>query len=240
MAHTEAMRWFFLSILLSVLTPALAKADDLRALQGAVAASTQRAAEMARNRDTAHDETLRALKALSQTPASEKARAAYDSATTREQAAAIGELQAAAALRNARQRLTEAVNSAFEQGEAIERAAARAARGELTPSVTDPLACDGPDCVRISAREHAALVLMGAVGASFDPAKWPPPNSEPDITLMRYAPDSPPLATLRRAAEDAAQRAKETQSRALTLRATLTPATADIDAYASMAIWAAR
>jgi hypothetical protein len=228
------MRWFFLPLLLGVVAAAVARADDLTALQETVASSAQHADDMAAAHAAAVGETLRTLKALSLAPASDKARIALDEATAREQAATIGDLQAAAAARNARQRLTEAVTGVFEQGEAIERAAARAVRGEVTPSVADALACDGPDCARISPREHAALILMGAVGPSFDPAKWPPADEASPITVLAYMPAALPLATLRRAAEEAAERTREIQAHAALLRGGLSAqsSAADIDAYA--------
>lgn len=205
----------------AIITPATA-AEPLIGLQRAVVEAQKRGDVLGKERLRLHQDTLKALAVLARAGADASRRAgalaAFAVAEQREASAAIGGLQATAAYRRARQALTEAVNDAVEQGEAVERAAARAGRGEVAPSVSDLLICDGPDCVLVTAREHTALVLMGAVGPSFDPTRWPPKDAPPPITVLAYAPGRAPLAELRRAADEAAQQAEGAGAEAGRLR----------------------
>lgn len=187
-------------------------AEPFIALQQAVRKAQIRVALTDQESAHLHQETLTALARLERAGADAGRRAgaviAFEAAERREAAQTISAVQATAAFRRARQALNEAVNVAVEQGDALERAAARAARGEVAPSVSDLLACDGPDCQPVSVREHAALVLMGAVGPAFDPAKWPQEGATPPVSVLAYAPAKPPLVILRRAVDDATQRAR--------------------------------
>jgi hypothetical protein len=194
-------------LLALVLTAGAAQAEPLIDLQRAVTKAEAAADARAQALNRAKRDVLGALAIKGNAAGNTIALAA---AEQREQAASIGALQSITALRRARQALTEAVTDAVEQGEAIERAAARAAHGDVAPSVSDLLACDGPDCVAIPVREHTALVLMGAVGASFDPTKWSPP--EHAITALPYLPAALPLRTLRTAADDARRTAQAAQA----------------------------
>lgn len=214
----------------TVSTPAWA--EPLIDLQRAVAAAEKRAEEQAAVHDRLHQDTLTAL--------SRGAAAAFIIAEQREEAAMVGDLQSVSALRRNRQGLTEAVNGLIEQADAIEHAAARAARGEVAPSASDLLACDGPDCVTVSPREHGALVLVGAVAPSFDRALWPPADTLLQITVLRSDGD-PALATMRTAAEKAGLAAHDAATKAESLRALATdPAAMKIYAEALVAADAAR
>jgi hypothetical protein len=186
-----------------------AHAEPLIGLQKALRAAEAEASAHDKLIDRAKADTLKAVAALGAKGNTAAVTALLAAAQQREQAAEIGALQSTAALRRARQALTEAVTDAIEQGEAIERAAARAGHGDVAPSVSDLLACDGPDCVPVSAREHAALVLMGAVPPGFDFTKWLPET--PGITALAYDPEAPPFATLRQAAARAAEHAQAAQ-----------------------------
>ena len=197
--------WAAFSFLVGVMGASAPMAGEpLIGLQRA-AQKAQTQAEIRRvEREELQKDSLQALGRLIQAPASArpKAKAALEAAEKREAHAVIGELQSTAALRRSRQALAEAINNFVEQGEVIERAAARAARGEYVPSATDLVACDGPDCTRLSAGEHAALVLMGAVGAEFDAGQWPPGGDDAPITVLAHALEAPPLAKLRRVVEE--------------------------------------
>jgi len=186
-----------------------AHAEPLLGLQKTVRAAEAEAGAHDKLIARAKADTLKAIAALGAKGNTAAVTALLAAAQQREQAAVIGALQSTAALRRARQALTEAVTDAVEQGEAIERAAARAGHGDVAPSVSDLLACDGPDCVPVSAREHAALVFMGAVPAGFDFAKWPPET--PAVTALAYQPEAPPFAGLRAAARSATAHAGATQ-----------------------------
>lgn len=199
-------------------------------LQRAVRKAEMRAEALGTDSERQHRETLEALNQLAQAQKGsgsaagarrDRALAAFTAAEKREAAATIGNLQNTAALRQARQVMAEAVNAAVEQGDALERAANRALNGELAPSVSDALACDGPDCVPITLLEHAALILIGAVGPAFDPAQWPPANLPMSMTVIAYTPDALPLITLRHQAEEAVRRAQVATARADTSRAAL-------------------
>ena len=194
-----------------VFTPAKA-AEPLLGLQRAVAEAQKRSDVLGKERARLHKDTLKAMALTARAGADASRRvgalAALAVAEQREATAAIGGLQATAAYRRARQALNEAVTDSVEQGEAIERAAARAVRGEVVPSVSDLLVCDGPDCLPVTAREHAAMVLMGAVGPTFDSTNWPGKDAPSPITVLAYTPERPPLAELRRAADEAAHQAE--------------------------------
>jgi hypothetical protein len=198
--------------------------ESIMAQQQAVQLAETRAKALETERDRLHRETLKAL--------NRHDAATFSADEKREADNTIGTLQTTAALRSARQALAEAVNDAAEQGEALEHAAARAASGEVAPSVVDLLSCDGPDCMPISAREHAAMVMMGAVGPTFDPAKWDAAASP--VTVLAYDPNALPLAALRRAAKDAADQAQRAVLQAAAAQATLrtTSTAAAMDAYA--------
>jgi hypothetical protein len=168
--------------------------------------------------------------------------AAYSDALKQEDAMVVGALQANAALRRSRQTLMEAVSDYVEQGDALERAAARAARGEVAPSVSDLLACDGPDCAPVSVREHAALALMGAVGPGFDMASWPPEGAASPITVLaRNTATAPLIADLRRVAQDAGESAQSASAAAARARQSLAgPAPQDYGRLLAAADVAAR
>ena len=213
------MRVFSRLLLIAALAvSAPAWAEPLIDLQRAVAAAEKRAEQQAAAHDRLHSDTLTAL--------ARGAMAAFVIAEQREEAAMVADLQSAAARRRSRQALAEAVNTLIEQADAIERAAVRAARGEVAPSASDLLACDGPDCITVSPREHAALVLMGAVAPSFDRAKWPPEDVLLQITVL-HADETPPLATLRAAMEAAAAQAHAAATEADRLRTGVTSETGD-------------
>lgn len=195
------------------LLSAAARATPMTDLQRAVREAETRAEALTRTHDRLHQATISAL--------NRRDMAAFAAAEKREAETAIGTLQSTAAVRRARQELAEVVNDAVEQGQALERAAGRAAANEVAPSVRDLLACDGPDCAPVSAREHAALILMGAVGPAFDAAQWPPDKESSPITVLAYTPDALPLVILRRVAAEAARRAQTAAMQADAARAQL-------------------
>ncbi len=218
-----------------IMASAAAHATPMLDLQRAVVEAQARADAIAKERDRLHQDTLKAL--------SRHDTAAFTSAEKREAGAVIGDLQSTAALRRAHQALADAVNDAAEQGEALERAASRAAAGEVAPSVRDHLSCEGPDCTPISPSEHAALIMMGAVGPTFEPAKWPPEGEPPPITALAYTPNALLLAALRRAVEESTQRAQTANARAEAARTELqnqitdaATSASDADAYAKARI----
>ena len=212
----------FAGFLSTAMAGALGVAEPMIGLQRAFQDAERRANTQDESQARLHRDTLKALKLLAEAsddaPRQDRAAATLTVAEQREATAAIGTMQATAALRRARQALNEAVNEAVEQGESLERAAARAARGELAPSVSDLIACDGPDCTPVSAREHAALVLIGAVGPNFDPGQWPPKDTALPITVLTYTPQTLPLVVLRQAADVAARRAAAAGAEAARLR----------------------
>ncbi len=201
------------------LASAAALATPMTDLQRAVREAENRAEALTQTRDRLHQATISAL--------NRRDMAAFAAAEKREAETAIGTLQSTAAVRRARQALAEAVNDAVEQGQALERAAGRAATGEVAPSVHDHLACDGPDCAPVTAREHAALILMGAVGPAFDATQWPPDKEPSPITVLAYTPDALPLVILRRAAAEAARRAQTTTAAADAARGRLQASATD-------------
>ncbi len=201
------------TLLLVAFLAGTAQAEPIITLQRAVTAAEKVATDQEGMRQKAHDETLAAVQRLAKGDTA-AARIALAAAETREQAAAIGTLQSSAALRRARQALSEAVTAAIEQGDAVERAAQRAAHGEVAPGVRDLLACDKADCVKVPLREHAAMVLMGAVPLDFDAKNWPPDETAPAVTVLSSHPSAPRIATLRAAASEAAETASKTQARA--------------------------
>jgi hypothetical protein len=190
-------------------------------LQRAVAAAEKEAATRAREQDRLRDDVRKALE--------QKAMAALVIAEQREQAGLFTTVQSTAALRRTRQALTEAVQRFTAQGDALEDAAARAARGELVPSVSDPIACDGPDCEPVSPRVHAAMALIGAVAPSFDSAKW-----QPDESLAVLAADAPSIARLRTAAETTATAADGMNATLRDLRQNLRDDAASMTGYAEV------
>ena len=202
------MTAFFLGLALAT----AARAETILDLQKAVQSAQAAVDQQAKAADHAKDETLKAVGALGAKGNTAAMATMLAMAEQREQAAAIAALQSTAALRKARQALSEALLDITEQGSASERAAARAEHGEVAPSVSDLLVCDGPDCVAVSAREHAAMVLMGAVTPVFDHAKWPPADAASAITVLAYRPEAPPLATLKREVTAATERAQTTRS----------------------------
>jgi colicin import membrane protein len=185
-------------------------AEPLLPLQRAVAAAEKTAG----TRDAEHAKIRRETRA-----ALSRNAAAHTAAEAREQAAAIGELQAGTALRRARQRLTEAVQAIVAEAEALEQAAALAARGEIAPSATDRLVCEGADCARVPEQQHAAMVQMGAVPSSFDATAWPPETAQP-LALLALTPATP-LASLRAAADAAAMKTQEAARTAEDMRTRL-------------------
>ncbi len=202
-----------------------ARAESVLDLTRTLGTAQKRADTLTKDQERLHEATLTALKRLEDaektpgnisgnTSARDRAAAAFAIADSRENAAVIGILQSQAALRRARQALNEALAGYVEQGKALENAALRAARGEVAPSVSDHIACDGPDCAAIAPAEHAALVLMGALGSSFDAAKWPPAGEAVPITVLTTTPPSASLAGLRRASDDAEARAREASLKA--------------------------
>ena len=220
-------------LVLAALAIGPARAKPLLPLQRAVDAAEKLADQRVGAFDKLHRDTLAALNRGKSD--------AFTAAEEREKAGIIGELQSAAALRRARQELAEAVNAAVDQGEAIEHAAARAARGEVVPSINDLLACDGPDCVAVSPGEHAALALMGAVTPSFDAANWPPAGEDPPVTVLGYR-GLVPLTVLRARVDDAAARSHDAAVAAERARAALAadPTLARVYAEALTASDAAR
>jgi len=213
--------WFVLALVLALGLAGPARAQTLIDLQRAVRAAQSTADAQAKAGARARAETLKAVDALGAKGNPAAMATVLSMAEQREQDAAIAALQGTAALRRARQALNEAVTDLAEQGAAIERAAARAEQGEVAPSVSDLLVCAGPDCVGVSAREHTAMILMGAVTPEFDHAKWPPPEAVSAITTLTYHPDAPPLAGLRREAAEAAARAQAAQRAVSETRAAL-------------------
>ncbi len=148
-----------------------------------------------------------------------RAKAAYDATVARERATMVGAVQAEAAARAARQTLTDAVTQWSAEGEALVRAAVHAAAGDIVRSPRDHAACLDQDCSPISAREHAALVLIGAVGPAFDPKAWPAeagqdmtllPPAIAQRTLMRTLRDA--VATATKAAQEAKDAAAQQQA----------------------------
>jgi len=188
-------------------------------LQRVLAATEKEADVRAREQDRLRADVRKAL--------DQKAMAALVIAEQREQAALFTTVQSTAAVRRARQALTEAVQRFADQGEALEDAAARAARGELVPSVSDLITCDGPACEPVSERVHTAMALIGAVGPSFDPAKW-----QPEETSALLAKDAPSLAQLRAAADKAAAAAQDTSKEMHELRESLSGDDTSMSAYA--------
>jgi hypothetical protein len=151
-----------------------------------------------------------------------RGKAGYDAAVQTERAAMIAMVQAEATARAARQALTDAVTEWTAEGEALERAAARALSGESAPTAREHTACLGDDCAPVSAREHAALVTIGAVGPVFDLKDWPA-DAAREMTLL-----SPPtqmtVRDLRASAALAAKIATETQEIVTARRAPLAAA----------------
>ncbi len=191
------------------------RAEPLIELQRAERLAATQAETREHARERMHQDKLAVVTRLAKTAADDaRTRVALAAAEQREQNAAIGALQAATALRRARQDLNEAVNDAVEQGDAIERAAMRAVRGEVAPSAKDLLACDGPDCVTIPLREHAAMIAMGAVPAGFDMNTWKTEGAAASITALAPNSAEPRLAFLRQAAADIAGIARDAQARA--------------------------
>jgi hypothetical protein len=228
-------RAVFSVAILWALSPASATAEPLRDLQLSLAEAEKNAEALGAQHARLHRDTMTALAKAERAGTADKRNAAVAALTIAEQREAniaIGELQANAALRRARQALAEAVNDYVEQGEILERAALRAAQGEVAPSVRDLLVCDGPDCVAVPRREHAALVVMGAIGPAFDPSKWAPDGL---ITALAYMPSDPPIALLRQAAETSTHRLRQAEQAAKIAHDALQGGGADqaaVEAYA--------
>ena len=193
-----------------MLIAAPAVAEPLLPLQRAVAAAEKTVAAREAERAKLHRDTLAALN---------RSAAALAIAEGRARSAVIGTLQAGTALRRARQALSEAVQAFVAEAEALEHAAALAARGEVAPSATDRLVCEQSDCARVPEQQHAAMVQMGAVPLSFDASTWPPETAMP-LRLLAVTPVTS-LAALRAAAEAAAQRSHDATRQAEDLRARL-------------------
>ena len=134
-----------------------------------------------------------------------RAKAAYDAAVARERAAMVGGVQAEAGARAARQALTDAVTQWSAEGEALVHAAVHAAAGDVVRSPRDHAACLDQDCSPISAREHAALVVIGAV----DPREWPADAAQEMALLSPATAQRTIMRTLREAATAAAKAAQE-------------------------------
>ena len=222
----------------AAMTAAPSMLDLERALRDAV----KRADTVASDRARLHQDMVKTMNRHDMS--------AYIAMENREAQLAIANLQSLAAVRRARQTLTEAVNDYVEQGEALEHAATRAAAGEVVPSVRDLLVCDGADCTPVSDDEHAALILIGAVGPTFDPAQWPPEDAPSPVTVRAYTPRALPLATLHHDTTDAADRAQAAAVRADAAKAEMNRepgntgfaenyARALADADAAQAAWAA-
>jgi colicin import membrane protein len=146
-----------------------------------------------------------------------RGKAGYDAALGREREAMIASVQADAAARAARQALTDAVTGWMAQGEALERAAMRAAAGEVVPSPRESASCLERDCSPIPPREHAALATMGAVGPAFASQEW---TSEAGATNGVFPLDAAAetrIRNLRAAAADATAKARANQD-ALSVR----------------------
>ncbi len=109
---------------------------------------------------------------------------AYDEARQEAQNLLIARLETERALRGANQALNEAIENYSTQGEALISAVERARRGQVTPSLTDPLACEQGDCERIKKTEHAAMITMGAIADTVDPSTWPPQDRTCDFTIL--------------------------------------------------------
>ncbi len=194
----------------ALLIAAPAAAEPLLPLQRAVAAAEKTAIERDDELAKRHRATLAALKRDVE---------ALASAEGYERGASIGALQAATALRRARQALTEAVQDIVAEAEALERAVVLAARGEVAPSATDRLVCERGDCVPVPEQQHASMVQMGAVPPSFDASAWPPETASP-LSLLALTPATS-LAGLRAAADTAAERAHDAAVIAEDMRARL-------------------
>lgn len=195
--YTQRMKYAVLALgLLNAAAPAAA--EPLLPLQRAVSAAEKTAAAREAERAQFNRDTQGALKRGAEALAAVEAR---------EQAVMIGELQAATVLRRTRQLLAEAVQRIVAEADALERAAALAARGEIAPSATDRLVCEQSDCAPVPEQQHASMVQMGAVPSSFDASVWPPETATP-VTLLALTPATS-LASLRAAAETAAQKAHD-------------------------------
>ncbi len=208
---------------------------QLEATRTAAAATTARNAQIALHDATLARfvETAPAVEALRQAqdmPANEKTlatamdqlarvKAAYDAASNRERAGMIASVQAEAAARAARQALTDAVNTWSAEGEALEHAAQRAGSGEVARTARENTACLDQDCSPVSAREHSALVLMGAVGPVFDAKDWPDEAAREMTLLAPSAAATPRLRGLRDAREAATKASQQATTAASTARA---------------------
>jgi hypothetical protein len=148
-----------------------------------IANQTADAQALADLRSKAVEKAIDALSPLNRAPL-EKAQRAYDAAAAARQAYAIPQLEAERTLRGARQMLAEGLMSYRAQGEALANAVERARHGEVTPSLTDPLSCDGADCGRIDARTHAAMITIGAVAPTVQSENWPTAGRECDFVLL--------------------------------------------------------
>jgi len=138
------------------------------------------------------------------TPALAKAKSAYDAAMQQEQAAMFAGLQAEAERRRTAQAVAEAVVKYIAEGDALERAAARAARGEVAPSATDTLSCEQDLCRPIPDLEHAALAQMGAVADTFNAEAWKGAERAAEISSLPLLGDTTPLLrSLRQAVTEA-------------------------------------
>jgi len=165
-------------------------AAELAAVDAATETARQRVIDAYRAVDAAAGAVM-AARARRDEPALDRAVAAlgrakaeYDAAVAAERPLLIARLEAERANRGAQQALSEAARRLREQGEALMRAAARAARGEVAPSLTDLLACEQGDCGRVGGAEHAALVTIGAVADTVDLSAWPPTGRACDFTLF--------------------------------------------------------
>ncbi len=112
------------------------------------------------------------------------AKKTYDAAVAAERPLIIARLENERVTRGARQAMREAIARLREQGEALVKAVARAKRGEVTPSLSDLLSCEQDECARIPRAEHAAMIAIGAIADTVDPAPWPLPQRECDFTLF--------------------------------------------------------
>lgn len=107
-----------------------------------------------------------------------------DKTKAAEPAVLIARLETERQLRGARQAFNEALQNYRTQGKALVLAAERASRGQVTPSTTDALACEQGECERISSVEHAAMITIGAVAETGNPATWPSAERSCDFTLF--------------------------------------------------------